>query len=82
MAPYWICYVLLFIGTTLVLFVNGYTISDVKTLKHKLFTDANYDKSMRPIFNQSNAIEVSDRNVTFRRRQRIYTCITAMLIIT
>ena len=54
-----IYYVGLVASILLVGLVNGYTLDDVQTLKQKLFTNSSYDKSMRPIFNQSTAIEVS-----------------------
>ena len=62
LASYWIGNALLIIGTALVLQADGYTLSDVQNLKKDLITDRNYDKSMRPIFNQSKAIEVGNGN--------------------
>ena len=59
MAPNRIYYVDLVVSISLFGLVNGYTLDDVQTLKQKLFTNSSYDKSMRPIYNQSTAIEVS-----------------------
>ena len=36
-----------------------YTLTDAQNLKEELFTNRKYDRTMRPIFNQSKAIEVS-----------------------
>ena len=39
--------------------VDGYRKQDLQDLKRKLFIDGEYDKSVRPIDNQSLAIKVS-----------------------
>lgn len=39
--------------------VQGFQMSDVKALKRDLMVNQSYDKSIRPVFNQSVAVEVS-----------------------
>ena len=75
-----ICGVLIYLTLSIGI-IDGYEIEDVKKLKARLFDGVKYDTTIRPIVNQSEAIEVCEWNNKYeyllildKKSQRMILC--------